>query len=268
MNQSKLTILLSLLLLALVSVLYIYKTSSSCCSCSHHGAAHHTSESVLTVGTNAAFPPFTYQKDGEIIGFDIDLIKAVGKELGKEIVIKDMAFDALLMDAQSGRINVIAAGMTPTSERSKQLNFTNPHLEQDPLVVITLAAYKPQSIEDLKDKAVVVNDGYTAESYMKKIQAQHSAIDVKSLATPAEAFLALSNGRAYAYVSSRSAVQPFFDQYGTEKFHILTLPESDSYALAVPKAYPELFAEIQQALDALELNGTLTQLKNKWHLNF
>jgi polar amino acid transport system substrate-binding protein len=268
MKQSTITLILFVMLLALMGVYYVYQTPSSCCSCAHHNHGAEHTEQQLMVGTNAAFPPFTYQKDGEIIGFDIDLIKAVGQELDKEVIIKDMAFDALLMDAQSGRINVIAAGMSPTPERAKQLNFTKPHLEQDPLVVITLAAHTPQSIEDLNDKAVVVNDGYTAESYMKKMQEQHPTIDVKSLATPAESFLALSNGRAYAYVSSRSAVQPFFDQYGTEKFHILTLPESDSYALAVPKAYPELFAEIQQALDALERNGTLTQLKNKWHLNF
>ena len=63
-------------------------------------------------------------------------------------------------------------------------------------------------------------------------------------------------------------MQPFFDLYGIEKFSILTLSVSDSYALAVPKVYPEVFKQIQQALIGLERDGTLDTLKKKWHLNF
>ena len=176
-----------------------------------------------------------------------------------------MAFDSLLMEAQAGSIHVIASALTPTPERSKKVFFTDLYLADDPLVVITLSPGAPQNLEDLHGKEVIVNDGYTAESYMKQHQ---QGIMLRSLATPAEAFLALTNGRAYAYVSARSAVQPFFDQYGSEKFNILTLPVSDSYALAVPKAYPDIFKLIQDALIALEANGTMAEIKNKWHLNF
>ncbi len=224
-----------------------------------------SNQDLLVVGTNASFPPFEYRDNGVITGFDIDLMEAIGRQLGKKIVVKDMAFDSLLMEAQAGTVHVLASALTPTPERREKLFFTDLYLADDPLVVITLSSEAPQSLDDLEGKEVIVNDGYTAESYMKQHQ---NGIMLRSLGTPAEAFLALNNGRAYAYVSARSAVQPFFDRYGIEKFAILTLSVSDSYALAVPRAFPDIFKQIQQALRALEDNGVMKELKNKWHLNF
>lgn len=241
--------------LVLGIIYYVYRSNST----------PMRNQDLLIIGTNASFPPFEYRDNGVVTGFDIDLIEAIGAQLGKKIVIKDMAFDSLLMEAQAGTVHVLASALTPTPERREKLLFTDLYLADDPLVVITLSSHAPQNLSDLKGKEVIVNDGYTAESYMKQHQ---NGIMLRSLATPAEAFLALNNGRAYAYVSARSAVQPFFDRYGIEKFTLLTLSASDSYALAVPKAYPLIFEQIQQALRVLEDNGVMAELKNKWHLNF
>ncbi|MDR3646824.1 MAG: ABC transporter substrate-binding protein [Candidatus Babeliales bacterium] len=234
--------------------IYFYKSKSTL----------NENQNLLIVGTNASLPPFEYKIDGEIVGFEIDLMNAIGKQLQKEIVFKDMAFDSLLVETQSGRINMIAAAMTPTEQRSRLVFFTKPFLTNDPLVAITLAKESPKSLSDLKGKEVIVNDGYTAESFMAK----QEDIILKRLSTPAESFLALLNGRGYAYVSARSAVQPYFDKYDEKKFNILTLDTSDSYALAVSKSFPVLFEQIQTALNELEKNGTLEALKKKWHLSF
>lgn len=218
----------------------------------------------LIVGTNAMFPPFEYKEDGVLAGFEIDLMQEIGAYLRKDVVFKDMPFDSLLMEAQAGRVQVIAAAMTPTQERRKQLLFAKEYLANDPLIVITRKEDKIASLDDLHEKEVVVNDGYTAEAYMK----HETDIDVKSLQSPAEAFLALKTGRAYAYVSAQSAVQPFFDKQGKDRFSIFTLPVSDSYAIAVSKRFPDLFEKIKEALSVLEQNGMLHVLKEKWHLNF
>lgn len=222
----------------------------------------------LIVGTNPNFPPFEFIENGKLVGFDIDVMNEVGKRTGMKVTYKDLAFDALLLEIAFGRIHAIASGMTPTAERAEQVLFTKPYLEKDPLVVISLASNPPlKSLNDLKggDKEVIVNDGYTAESYMDK----QKGITLKRLATPAEAFLALTTGRGYAYVSSRSAVQPFFDQYGTQKFNIFVIDEAaDSYALAVSKRHPEILEKIEHGLDALHADGTLEKLKKKWHLSW
>ena len=217
----------------------------------------------LIVGTNPHFPPFEYIKDGEVVGFDIELIKEIAQRIGKKLILKDTAFDTLLLEAQAGRIHMIAAAMTPTPERAKQVIFTKLYLAQDPLEVITLAGQpQPKTLNDLKGKEVVVNDGFTAESFMAK----QPGVILKRLQFPAEAFLAVLSSRAYAYVSARNAVQPFFDQHGSEKFNRLTLPVFDSCAFAISKKHPELLEPIQKALDELENNGFLEKLKKKWHL--
>lgn len=221
---------------------------------------------VLVVGTNPNFPPFEFSKDGVLEGFEIELVKELGKKLNKKITFKDLAFDALLLEMKMGGIQMIASAMTPTAERAKHVLFDKPYLQEDPLVVITLANNPGiRSLTELKDKEVVVNDGYTAESYM----ASQPGIHLKRLQAPAEAFLALSSGRAFAYVSARSAVQPFFDQYGTRKFNLFVIPGAyDSYALAVSKKYPELLKQVRNAMQQLEKDGTLTKLKQKWHLQW
>jgi len=242
------------ILLAAIALIYMYTKKSL-----------PADKNVLVVGTHPNFQPFEYKENGELKGFEIELVHALAKQLRKEVVFKDMAFDALLIEAQAGRIDMIASALTPTPERSTKVFFTKPYLVNDPLIIITLAGTTSlKSIEDIQGKEVIVNDGYTAESYMKKQQ----GVQLRSLPTVADAFFALLHGQAYAFVSARSAVQPFFDTYGIEKFDILVLPETDSYALAVPKAFPATFQEVNQAFTALEHNGVLQALKNKWHLNF
>jgi polar amino acid transport system substrate-binding protein len=223
-------------------------------------------ENVLIVGTNPNFPPFEYKKDGKLIGFEIDLMHEIGNYLNKKIVFKDMAFDTLLVEIQCNRIHMIASAMTPTPERAQKVLFTEPYLVKDPLMIITRAddQPQPQSVKDLQGKEVVVNDGYTAESYMKK----QTDVHLKSLPNAAESFLALKSGRFYAYVSARSVVQLFFEQNKDQKFNVTELDVYDSYALAVCNGQPKLFEEIQTALNHLEQDGTVMKLKKKWNLNF
>jgi arginine/lysine/histidine transporter system substrate-binding protein len=237
----------------LITFLYTYKPTVT-----------HTTEDILIVGTHPNFPPFEYLQNGKIIGFEIDLIEKIAQKLNKKIVFKDTSFDTLLLEAQLGKIHMIVSGMTPTAKRAEQVLFTKPYLTDDPLIAITLASSpKPHSLEDFKGKEVLVNDGYTAESFM----AQQPGVILKRLQTPAESFLALTTQKAYAYVSAASVTKSFFEQYGSQNFHSLALNAYDSYALAVSKKYPELLPTIDKALEALKDEGFLDILKKKWNLS-
>jgi polar amino acid transport system substrate-binding protein len=90
----------------------------------------------LVVGTSAGFRPFEYREMGEVTGFDIDLMKAIGEELGREVVIRDMDFDALIEAVSTGTIDVIAAGMTITDEREERVDFTDPYFNADQAVLV------------------------------------------------------------------------------------------------------------------------------------
>ncbi len=95
------------------------------------------STGTLIVGTNAEFEPFEYRNDkNEIVGFDMDLMKYIGAELKMEIQIEDMNFDALIAALQTGKIDVIAAGMTNTEERRENVNFSQDYYESTQAIIV------------------------------------------------------------------------------------------------------------------------------------
>lgn len=220
----------------------------------------------LRVGTSADFPPFSFLKDGNITGFDIDVMNEVGHRLNKKVVWRDIPFDMLIPEIQLGALQILAAGMTETPKRAERVLFTRPHIQADPLLVISSITNQPiKNLEDLRGKQIIVNDGYTADTYLSNIH--DGGFTLKRLKTPAEAFLALTIGKADAYVISRNSAKPFFDLYGTNRFYILALEDTgDSYAFAISKKYPELLPQLQTVLDQMEHDGTLLKLKQKWGL--
>jgi len=252
----KTNILFKILLIIGVSYGVFYLT--------HKKAQKENAAHILKVGTNAEYPPFAFVEGNTIVGFDIDIIKEVAKRLGKEIDIQDLPFTTLIPYLTVGKIQVIAAGMTPTKERAKQVIFTKPYLDGDPLIVISPAKNPPiTSIKDLSGKEVVVNQGFTADSYMSAL----SRPIVTKLPAIHDAFMALNSGRADAFVSAKSVVQPFFKQHGIDKYNIYEIPNTaDTYALAISKKYPKLAQEIQNILDEMEEDGTIDHLKHVWNL--
>src|SRR5688572_3786907 len=114
---------------------------------------------IITIGTNAEFQPFSFKEGDTITGFDIEVIKEVFNRLDKKIIIKDMPFDALVPELQLGNVHVAAGGITPTQERAKRVDFTQPHISGDSLAIVSLKNGPTiNSIHDLKDKKVVVNE--------------------------------------------------------------------------------------------------------------
>ncbi|MFW6238507.1 MAG: transporter substrate-binding domain-containing protein, partial [Halanaerobiales bacterium] len=91
---------------------------------------------TYTVGTNATFPPFEYVEDDEVVGFDIDLIKAIGEHQGFDVEVTDISFDSLIPSLNTGNIDIITAGMTITDERAEQVNFSDPYFVADQSIVV------------------------------------------------------------------------------------------------------------------------------------
>ncbi|HEX4068558.1 MAG TPA: transporter substrate-binding domain-containing protein [Candidatus Babeliales bacterium] len=226
---------------------------------------------TIIVGTNSEFQPFSFKEDDAIVGFDIDVITEVLKRLNKNIIFKDMPFDALLPEIQLGNIHVIAAGITPTPERAQRALFTRPHLAAgNPLVIITLLrqgfeGHGLTSVDELAGKTVVVNEGYVADSYMSE-QPGVYLIRLSSAAI-SDSMLALESGRADAVVAALHSINPYFTKHDQSTFSITPIPGTEeSSAFAISKHYPELRDYIQITLDRMKEDGTLDTLKRKWNL--
>lgn len=218
---------------------------------------------VLSVGVSADFPPFTFLDQGKLVGFEIDLMDEIGKRLDLAVAYRNTPFGTLLPALQLGNLQVVAAGLTETPERAQHVLFTKPYLENNPLVIVSSKSQPIGALNELGNKEVVVNEGYTADLYLSKL----GNLSILRLKTPAEAFLALRSGRATAFVTARDTVKPFFDQYGADEFSLVEIPgTNESCSLAITPRQPDLRAKIQQVIDAMQKDGTLTDLKKKWGL--
>jgi len=219
---------------------------------------------IIVVGTSADFQPMSFKKNNTIVGFDIDLINEIGKRLNKPIVLQDMPFEVLLPQMQLGTIHIIAAGMTATPERAQRVLFSKPYITDNPLVAVTLTKNgKVTSFDELKSKKVVVNQGYIADLELSKIP----DLSLTRLATVSDALLSLDAQRSDVFVTAASTIKPIIETNGDGKYELFILDETDeNTALAISREYPELAKQVDTILDEMTTDGTLTALKQKWHL--
>lgn len=121
------------------------------------------SAKVLRVGTEPTFAPFEFQKEGskEYTGFDMDLIRAIGKQMGYKVEIMNMGFDALIPALSSGNIDTAIAGMSITPERQEAVLFSAPYYRSGLIVMVQKNNNSIKSIEDLVGKKIAVQIGTT-----------------------------------------------------------------------------------------------------------
>jgi arginine/lysine/histidine transporter system substrate-binding protein len=219
--------------------------------------------SLLIVGTNAEFPPYSFIENRKIVGFDIEVVNEVAKRLGKNIQFKDMPFDALIPEVILGRVDLVAAGISYTEERAKRVCFTQCYLNADPLVVFSTAKEKAL-FNELAGKTVVVVEGFTSDQLMSSKKEVH----LMRLNNQADAFIAVKCGRAQAFVTAKSTVEVFFENQDPSQFHIDVVEGTgETCAMIVPKSKPEILEQVQNALDSMESDGTMDILKAKWKLS-
>ena len=120
---------------------------------------------VLKVGTSADFPPFEYQdeKTGAYLGFDIDLIRAVGAAAGMEVQIVNTAWDGLIPGLLTGNYDCIMSAMTITDERLKAVAFSDPYFSAGQVIVTRAKDSAVQTVEDLEGKKISVQIGTTGD---------------------------------------------------------------------------------------------------------
>ena len=125
----------------------------------------------LYVGTNAEFAPYEYLENGKMVGFDIELMDAIGEELGYEIVWSNMSFDGLLPALQMKKIDAVIAGMSQTPERQKAVTFSMPYLlfSSDEHYVIVNEESSYVKKEELNGKKIGVQIGTMQEEFAKDL---------------------------------------------------------------------------------------------------
>ena len=218
---------------------------------------------VLRVGTEPAFAPFEFQKEGskELTGFDIDLVKAVGKQMGYKVEIQNMGFDALIPALEAGNIDVAIAGMSITDERKKVVAFSDPYYTSGLLIMVPKDNTTIKSIEDLKGKRIACQIGTTGEKKSRSIE----GATVTAFNTQSEASMEMKNGGADAVINDAPVVAYYLQQGGASVAKTVgEKMEAEDYGMAVNKNKPELAVEINKAMAELKKNGEFDKIYATW----
>ena len=216
----------------------------------------------LYVGTNAEFYPFEYLEDGKIVGFDAELIEAIGKKLNKEIVWKNIAFDGLLPALQSKKIDVIIAGMTATPERKKFVNFSDPYFVSSQMIIVNTNDENSKDItsyESLPNHSVGVVLGYTGDVAVSKLE----NIDVQRFNGASEAIMSLKAKKVQAVVIDSEPAKNYVKNNKGLKL-ISTDIAKEEYSIAVSKENKKLAEDINSAYKELVNDGTFEKLITKY----
>lgn len=220
----------------------------------------------IVVGTNATFPPFESQEKGELVGFDIDLIKAIGEVQGYEVEVQHMGFEALIPAVQQGKIDAAIAGMSITPERQKAVDFTDPYFNAGLIIAVRNDNTAINGTEDLKGKKLGAQTGTIGASYCDKVKAEDPSTQVKLFKDIGEAFMELKKGGVDAVVNDHPVTLNYI--LTTEDANIKMVGDvfsaDDKYGIAVKKGNKELLNMLNEGLAKIKENGTYDKIYQKY----
>ena len=213
----------------------------------------------LYVGTNAEFPPFEYLEKGEFVGFDMDLIKAVGNKIGMEVVIKDMSFDGLIPALEANKVDIVIAGMTSSDERKMAVNFSTPYYTANQVIILNEDNNNIKSFDDLQGKLVGVMLGFTGDVVVSEM----SDVKTKKYNASYASIMELQNKKIDAVVlDSETALNYIENNKGIKLAE--GKGELEEYAIAISKKNTELLEKINLAIKELKEDGTYDTLLKKY----
>lgn len=223
--------------------------------------------SKVVVGTNAEFPPFEYMdNNGQPDGFDMALIKEVGKRAGFEVEIKNMDFDALLMSMSTGGVDMVIAGMTADEERKKQVDFSDGYFQSGQVMIVNKDNNEIKTFDDLSGKKVAVQQGTTGDLSVTEGDEKCvvKGVEVKRMNKGADAVVDLMNGGVDAVVIDALPAEQFVKAHPDELKVVVDEAVVEEYAIAMPKGQDELKKAVNQALAEIKADGTLDQLAEEY----
>lgn len=228
-------------------------------------AACSKSNDTITMSTNAEFEPFEYKDKNEIVGIDIDISNKIAAKVGKKLQVSDVAYDSLPTELQSNKCDFVAAGMTITDSKKKQIDFSDPYFDATQSIIVKKGS-SIKSRADLNGKAVGVQLGTTGDDFCTNKDGK-SDIKVGSVVRMnkgADAISDLMNGKLDAVVIDDFPAQKFVSKNPDK---IEKLPEAltvEHYAIAVKKGNTELLNSINSVLKDLKSSGELDKIVAKY----
>ena len=209
----------------------------------------------LVMVTEAGFAPYEYHDSNGIVGVDVDIAREIAASMGKELEIKDVAFDSLINELNSGKADFAAAGMSISEERKKEVDFSIEYVSSKQVIVVRKDYNKIKSVNDLNGKTISVQLGSVADSYVSKNYKNSKIIRQKKFLSAAEDVKAK---KADCIVMDELPAKELVKN--NSELTILSIELfTDKYAIAVKKGNTELLNKINEVLEKLIEEGKIEE---------
>lgn len=220
----------------------------------------------LTMSTNASFPPYEMvADDGSFEGIDIEVAGAIAQKLGLELQVDDMGFDAALQAAQTGKSDMVMAGVTVTEERQAVMDFSNSYANGVQVVIVKEDS-PIQTVDDLAN-ANMIGCQMRTTGYIYCSDTVENGGFGEDHVTPyddgAAAVQALMNGQIDAVVIDNMPAQEYVAANPGLKILDGEFTNED-YAIGVAKGNTALLDAINDALEELTADGTIQSIVDKY----
>lgn len=225
------------------------------------GGVQLVTDGKLTNCTGLPYKPFEYEEDGKVIGFDVDLVDLLAKELGVEQEVIDTPFEGIQSgtDLNSGKCDVAAAGMTITDTRKENLDFSDPYFEATQALVVK----KGSGVTDLASlagKKLGVQNGTTGQEY-----ATENAPDAEISVFEDLGLLlnAVETGQIDAAMNDNGVLYDWVKE--KTDFEVSTeFDTGEQYGIGVRKGNTELLTKLNEVLAEAKSSGEYDRIYEKW----
>ncbi len=221
-----------------------------------------TSDETLKVGANVGNVPWEFEdKNGKLVGFEIDLVKEVAKRVGKKVEFVNTPFTGLFPAVLSNRIDAAVSSITITKKRLQTLDFAQPYYDSDQSLTVR-ANSGVTSAKDLKNKVVAVDTGSTGDIWVKNNISKYGFKEVRRFEGLNPAMLDLQAGRFDGYISDIPATL-YYTKDKPELKVVERIKTGEQYSVMFAKGN-SLKNEFNTQISAMKKDGTLANIYKKW----
>ena len=216
----------------------------------------------ITVASDIAYRPFEFVENGEPVGFDIDLMREIGRRAGFTPQFQNVQFNGIIPGLTSGTFPAAISAMTITEERAQQIDFSAPYFDADQSLLVQSGS-PIRSTDDLADATVGVQIGTTGAMEAEDLAGAGQIAEVRTFNTVEDAFRALENGQVDAVLNDFPVSADRVQTSGGALEIVQTIPTGEQYGIAFPPD-SELIGPVNQALAQIKEDGTYAEIYEKW----
>jgi ABC-type amino acid transport substrate-binding protein len=217
------------------------------------------SEGKLTVGSDIPYAPFEFGRAPDYKGFDVDLVREIGKRLELDVEFVKTPFDTIFRNLVQGKFDLVASSTTITEERKRTVDFSDPYFAADQSLMVKEGS-GIATVEDLSGQVIGAQLGTTGADYAKE------NIDAKTVRTYDlidDAFKALQTGQVVGVIND-CPISKYAERSKPDLKVVQAIETGENYGLAFSKDADALREAVNRRLDEIKRDGTYDRIFRKY----